>query len=588
MDFFDAQENARRTSRWLILWFALCVLGVIVSVYGLIMFIRQMVEEPSHAASAESFSDLVSWDPLWFIATATVTTLLIGGGSLFRLQQLSAGGLVVAEALGGRRLDPSQLDPQERRFANVVEEMAIASGVPVPEICVLDEDRGINAFAAGTDPANAVIGVTRGALERLTRSELQGVVAHEFSHILNGDMKLNQRLMGWIFGLVMISALGSGLLRLLRHVRGSRNSKGNGIILVIVVLGAGLWLIGSIGVLFSRMLQAAISRQREYLADASAVQFTRDPSGISGALKKVGAAGGYISSPAAAEARHLFFAGSSQFGSWMPTHPPLEKRIRAIDPRWDGKLGGETREIPSASETAPSMPRMQSLGDAKIEVLALLVGSTTGDVAALHRHLTVMGVSEAFSQLVIEKARSLTSCDETQKIERLELAMPWLRRMEKSQAGPFTMAAQSLVEADGQIDLFEFLLLQMLRRQLLIGLGLESAPAIRHQRLQDLEPEVAAVLAMFSSLGGGADAAKVYREYCGRELPTTAADFARCAEALKELDASTPIVKRQILQLCTKMVVADGQTSPEEHQLLRATADAIGAPMPKLMLMDQR
>lgn len=584
MDFFDAQENARKTSRWLILWFALCVLGVIISVYGLIMFIRPMVQ----GASAERFSDLIQWDPLWFITTASATTLLIGGGSLYRLQQLSAGGLVVAHALGGRRLDPSQLDPKERRFANVVEEMAIASGVPVPEICVLDEDRGINAFAAGTDPANAVIGVTRGALERLTRSELQGVVAHEFSHILNGDMKLNQRLMGWIYGLVMISALGTGLLRVLRHVRGSRNSKGNGLILIIVVLGAGLWLIGSIGVLFSRLLQAAISRQREYLADASAVQFTRDPSGIAGALKKIGSAGGHISSAAAAEARHLFFAGSGRIGSWMLTHPPLEKRIRAIDPRWDGKLGGEMQEMAHEAQSAPSPPRMHSLGDARIEVLALLVGSATGDVAALHRHLGVMGVSEAFSQLVIEKARSLASADDTQKIERLELAMPWLRRMEKNQAGPFMMAAQSLVEADVQIDLFEFLLLQMLRRQLLIGLGIESAPAIRHQRLEDLEAEVAAVLAMFGLLGGGADAAKVYREYCGRELPATEADFARCAQALKELDASTPIVKRQIIQLCTKMVVADGQTSPVEHQLLRATADAIGAPMPRLMLMDQR
>ena len=197
---------------------------------------------------------------------------------------------MVARDLGGREVEPGTTDRLERRLLNVVEEMAIASGVAVPGVWVMDDERGINAFAAGTDPTNAVVGVTRGTLERLSRAELQGVVAHEFSHILNGDMKLNMRLMGWIFGLVMLAMLGRVMLEAFRFMGASRNSRGGGgrIVLAIVVAGLAVWLVGSIGVFFARMLQAAISRQREYLADASAVQFTRDPGGIAGALRKIG------------------------------------------------------------------------------------------------------------------------------------------------------------------------------------------------------------------------------------------------------------------------------------------------------------
>ena len=283
MDFFAAQSRAIRTSRWLVLWFALCVLGVIAVLCVL-------------AGMALAGSP---WSPDLFLPIALASSAIIGGGSAFKHMQLSAGGAVVARDLGGRQVDPGTRDPLERRLLNVVEEMSIASGVPVPEVWLMDDENGINAFAAGTDPANAVIGVTRGCLERLDRAKLQGVVAHEFSHILNGDMKLNMRLTGWIFGLVMISMLGRMMLESLRFARFRSSRDAGKAIAVIALIGLAIWLVGWIGSMFAKLLQAAVSRQREFLADSSAVQFTRHPEGLAGALKKIGGyqLGGKLSSP---------------------------------------------------------------------------------------------------------------------------------------------------------------------------------------------------------------------------------------------------------------------------------------------------
>jgi Zn-dependent protease with chaperone function len=302
MNFFAAQDDARRRTKWLVVYFALAIIGVILSVYGIVyiaMLYMGMTVNP--------------WMPGVFTATALGTGGVMGTGSLFKTMQLNGGGAVVAKDLGARQIDPHTNDADERRLVNVVEEMAIASGLPVPGIWLMDDELAINAFAAGTEPGNAVVAVTRGCLQRLSRSELQGVVAHEFSHILNGDMKLNMRLMGLLFGVLMISMIGNMLFQALRFMRvRSSNSKnsGAGVVVVIVLAGVALMIVGSIGVFFGRLIQAAISRQREYLADASAVQFTRDPEGIAGALKKIGGQqdGARINAPKATEASHLFFA----------------------------------------------------------------------------------------------------------------------------------------------------------------------------------------------------------------------------------------------------------------------------------------
>jgi Zn-dependent protease with chaperone function len=340
VDFFESQDHARKLSRRLVLLFGLAVGSIVVLTYVVV-------------AIAFGISGL--WDPLLFVGVAIGTGLLIGGGTAFRTAQLRKGGSAVAELLGGRRVDPSTSDPLERQLMNVVEEMSIASGMSVPAVYVMDRESGINAFAAGHTTHDAAVAVTRGALESFTRDELQGVVAHEFSHILNGDMRLNVRLMGLLFGILLLSVIGRGVLRGGVYGGGGRrrgrNGGGGG---QIMLIGFALIVLGYLGVLFGRMIQAAVSRQREFLADAAAVEFTRNPQGIADALKRIGAesTGGRIQDHHAQEASHLFFADgmSSSLSRTLATHPPLPERIRRIDPRWDGNFEVKPARRPRAVE----------------------------------------------------------------------------------------------------------------------------------------------------------------------------------------------------------------------------------------------
>ena len=630
MNFFEAQERARKSSRALVWWFILSVLGVIVVMYflavGFNLFRTSNQDGMFHATEP---AGLGLWEPellMW-------TSLIVGGviilGSWAKLAQLSGGGKVVASSLGGRPVDPTTTDLPERRLLNVVEEMAIASGVPVPEVWILGEEQGINAFAAGTDHSNAVIGVTRGTLDRLTRAELQGVVAHEFSHILNGDMKLNMRLMGWIFGLVMLSMLGRMLMESFRFVRGSsRDSKNGGVIIAILLTGLSVWLVGSVGVLFARLLQAAISRQREYLADASAVQFTRNPEGIAGALKKIGGftERGKIHSPKAMEARHMFFAGSG-LSSLMATHPPLEQRIRAIEPSWKGKmLQGKAdpvtaQEFSGASgfsgstEHEVSAGEIHNLGEshrldsnvgaairaemreenvtsfskqsAKTLLLGLLVAADTDGRDTGQAILQGLGWDVGSIEEIIGWSVQLETYNSSKKLALVDLSLSWLRKMSRVEAQEFVNASQALIEADGEVNLFEFMLQKVIERHVLIGLGLKQVPGMKYRSLLSLENEVVHLLGAFAVLAGGdkalSRAAKEYRHYTGKELSVRSSGLGDVAAALLEMDASTPLVKQQILRLCSLVVMDDGVVQDQELELLRATAEAIGAPIPPLV-----
>ncbi|QTN33893.1 M48 family metallopeptidase [Akkermansiaceae bacterium] len=630
MNFFEAQERARKSSRALVWWFALSVLGVIAVMYVVATFAMQFSQSnPEGVYHATEWGQLRWWDAGRALSVSGIVGGVIMIGSWSKLAQLSAGGKVVAQGLGGRPVEPTTTDLSERRLLNVVEEMAIASGLPVPGVWIMDEEQGINAFAAGTDPTNAVVGVTRGTLDRLTRSELQGVVAHEFSHILNGDMKLNMRLMGWIFGLVMLSMLGRLMIESFRFVRGSsRDSKGGGIVLALIVAGLAVWLIGSIGVLFARMLQAAISRQREYLADASAVQFTRDPDGIAGALKKIGgfSTHGHINSPKAMESRHMFFA-SSGFSSLMATHPSLEKRIKAIDPRWDGgMLEGKADPVSPSEFNGPmgfsgsleqvkSADRLHSLGesgrldanvgamireelrsgkvtsfskqDAKTLLLGLLVAADPDGRKMAEGILASHGADGATIGSVIAWSIDLEGYSSSKKLALVDLSLSWLRKMSRAEAQEFVDASKALIEADGEVNLFEFMLQKVIGRHVCIGLGLQPVPAMRYRRIMDLETEVAQLLGMFAQLAGGENslhaAAAEYRAHTGRELPRTRSGLGEVASALREMDAATPLVKQQILRLCALVATDDAQVGDNELELLRATAEAIGAPVPPLV-----
>ncbi len=337
-DFFKRQDDARRNTGRLVMLLAAGLLAITAVTYVLIMLVWTQVGQGGRhfepVRQAPSF-----WNPGMFALVAGATTLVVLGASWVRTMQLrSGGGAGVAGGMGGREIFQGGADPDERKLMNVVEEMSIASATPMPRVFVMDDEEGINAFAAGWAPDSAVICVTRGAITGLSRDQLQGVVAHEFSHILNGDMRMNIRLMGLGFGLLALAIVGRLLLQMGSGGRSSSSRKGDGTA-ALALIGLVVLVMGYVGAFFGQLMQAAISRQREFLADASAVQFTRNPEGLAGALKQIGASGCQVHSSHSKEAGHMFFGSSAtHLTSLLATHPPLEERIRRLDPAWDGAL----------------------------------------------------------------------------------------------------------------------------------------------------------------------------------------------------------------------------------------------------------
>jgi Zn-dependent protease with chaperone function/uncharacterized tellurite resistance protein B-like protein len=321
MDFFGHQDAARRASNRLVCLFALAIAGIVAAIYFAATLLIPGIDAHERL-----------WNPglLMVVAAGVLLTVLIA--SSVRTAQLSAGGPAVARMLGGREVSMSTRDELELRLVNVVEEMAIASGTPVPRVYVLDDEDGINAFAAGWSSRDAAVAVTRGALEQFDRDELQGVIAHEFSHVFHGDMRLNTRLIGLLFGIVCLATIGEIMVRSMRHVRSRGNEKNPAI--AILLMGLALMVIGSLGAFFAGLIKAAISRQREFLADASAVAYTRNGLGIGRALRRIQGSGSRVQKAGAREASHMFFADG--FSHWLgqlgATHPPLSERINRVLP----------------------------------------------------------------------------------------------------------------------------------------------------------------------------------------------------------------------------------------------------------------
>jgi Zn-dependent protease with chaperone function len=359
MDFFAEQRRAQGQSKRLVALFAIAVALIVVVIgtvaaLGWIMF--SDTEALARGLTADEFVPVA-------VMAGLITLVVIMLASWIRTSRLRDGGGVVAQEMGGTLISPDTTDPSYRRLRNVVEEMAIASGVPVPEIYVLQHEQGINAFAAGYTPSDAAIGVTRGCLQELSRSELQGVIAHEFSHILNGDMRLNIRLMGLLFGILMLSQLSRAVMH---GVRGGRSSRGAAPVLLVALAVA---VVGSIGVLFGRLIKAGLSRQREYLADAAAVQFTRDNSAVAGALKKVAitAQGSRLMVASGEEISHMLFGDGVGYSRLFATHPPLNDRIQRLDPEFDpGQLpylAGQWHRRRKAEQEAQEAAELQEARD---------------------------------------------------------------------------------------------------------------------------------------------------------------------------------------------------------------------------------
>ncbi|MBR7779661.1 M48 family metallopeptidase [Undibacterium rugosum] len=332
MNFFEQQDHAHRESKKLIFLFILAVIAIVITINLSLALLWQWYSagQPGGGRLPAGF----------YLMTSVAVLLCIGAGTAFEMFRLRDGGDAVAQMAGGRLVAPDSRDMHERRLLNVVEEMSLAAGIACPNVYLLDEEDAINAFAAGYHQNEAVVAVTRGTLHRLTRDELQGVVAHEFSHILNGDMRMNIQLIGVLFGIQMLALFGRGLIEWGARFGGSRNrdDKGPPIGLVMLAAGVVLFVLGYLGIFFGRLIQSAVSRQREFLADASAVQFTRNPQGIGGALQKIGGlteetgCGSAIQSQRAEQLSHLFLgAARPNFLSGLfATHPPLEERLQRV------------------------------------------------------------------------------------------------------------------------------------------------------------------------------------------------------------------------------------------------------------------
>ncbi|MGH8251266.1 MAG: M48 family metallopeptidase [Steroidobacteraceae bacterium] len=391
MDFFARQAATRRLSRWMIVLFIVAVIAIVLAI-DLVVIVAVAILSVEDGGLLASQDMSFARYPVAVAVSSLVVVGTIGISSLVRTASLSAGGSSVAQSVGGTRVTADASDPLRRRLLNVVEEMAIASGVPVPQVYVLEREAGINAFAAGHNPANAAVAVTRGALQNLNREELQGVIAHEFSHVLNGDMRLSTRLIGWLFGLTVVAIVARFVLR--HAPRGGGGRKGGAAIAVIFVAALIVLMLGWIGLFFGRLIQAAVSRKREALADASAIQFTRNPQGLRGALVKIGAlgAGSRFSDTDVEQIAHLLFAEGMRRA--FTTHPPLVERIRELDPRFDPqefevmrqKMNEERQraEQEAARDQPPAAKRLGDLLQGAIVLAPAMVAQLVGNPGTSH------------------------------------------------------------------------------------------------------------------------------------------------------------------------------------------------------------
>ncbi|MCF8036586.1 MAG: M48 family metallopeptidase [Desulfobacteraceae bacterium] len=623
MDFFVQQDKARSRTWLLVLLFILAVVFVIVAVYAAAMAVLFLL---TPAYSHSGFFNLKL-----FLIIAGVAAGAICIGSIGKIAALSRGGDYVAEGLGGKLISPSTRDPDKRRLINVVEEMAIASGTPVPWVYLLENENGINAFAAGFSPSDAVIGVTRGCCSRLSRGELQGVIAHEFSHILNGDMRLNIRLMGFLGGIMMIATAGSSIFRSYAATSrmSGRRARGGGRLLIIAFF---LLVIGYMGVLLGRLIQSAVSRQREYLADASAVQFTRSTA-IADALKKIGglSAGSKIISPAASEACHMFFGRA--VGSFFATHPPLIKRIRKIEPGFTGDFDAAG---PAATQGGGPQQFFSSEGDREITIDPNAMGNNIGRItpeniahgAAILADLPesirneaedILGACALVCALLLDRdpeerqkqketlrrassaqllrqvalvENSVQALKPELRLPLLDIVIPTLRQMSPEQFAVFKEQIRVLVQADSKITLFEFCLQEVLNHRL--EAVFERADfKVRYKKIDLLEQDAVLLLAALARVGHKDKAVAEKAFYAALSVLPIKRKNVQMPETVSLKDLHTAFdrfsgasygVRKIIFDACCQSVLFDGRVAVREAELLRAVASAVDIPVPPPLL----
>ncbi len=631
--YFEHQETAYRRSDTLFLWLSLAV-GLTVLVTGIVF---------GYSVSLMALLSTEEFPLSLFLESAgvamAITAVFVGSVSVLKICQLRAGGATVAEELGGTLVTPDTRDADLRKVRNVVEEMAIASGIAPPPVYVLSHENGINAFAAGYELADAVIGVTAGCARRLTREQLQGVIAHEFSHIFNGDMCLNTRMMGALHGLLAITTFAEGLIRLGHDIM-EKDERDSFLGCGIMLLGRALWPIGAIGFLSGAVVRAAMNRQREFLADAFAVQFTRNPAGLAGALKVIGGydAAGRVRTPKAIEVSQMFFVDSSYWFRLLRTHPPLPERIRRIEPDWNGAMlfetekdlrpydgafhqalglvaGNEPEHSPDgvsfssandnrplcpwthahADEIAASLPSLfldlagESAGAAVLLHTLWQVGGTPADRYGVPREL-VKAVSGQLRHAIEALQPHAEKLDSAQRLLLFDKAVDSLRHMSPAHHASLETIAQTATRAD-DADTFRWMWRRVVARALAKRRG-ELAPQPRFSKLDQARESCAVVLSAIVAASGDGGPLGEYTFHRGTAQlglsgleyqSTDQVDPRELEEALERIAEVAPRARRQLLVAIGACISADREVSEAEAHLVRGICDGLNYAAPSLM-----
>lgn len=608
MGFFEQQERARRATARLLLLYALAV--------AFIVACANLVVLPVYVWWAAAPA---SWKVYAAVSAATLGVIALGSVEI--IARLSLGEGELALLLAGRRVPRGTGIDAERRLINVVDEMAIASGLAAPPVYVLNREAGINAFAAGRSPNQAIVVVTKGALEQLSRDELQAVIAHEFSHILNGDIRLNLRAACALQGIVFLSAIGRFMMQ---YYSGYGTEEGRRFFhLPLAVVGAGFYALGFVGMLAARLIQSAISREREYLADACAVQYTRNADALCGALARIDRhpQGSSVRNWHAESLGHMLFAPGA--AGWFATHPPLETRMRRANPHLPPEAHFERLERPKPRTAAKRQVKEapKTIVPSKLTAVAALVASigapdgaaleyATGLLAYLPASIrdalgTATGAQAVMVGMIIDseataRARQLRALealgreelarkgevlapliaqlDRAYRLPILALALPVLRtELDEAARHAFLAAMRAAIEADARLTLGEFVLDTILEWNL--GPKARRAGGVRFRSRDELKPECALILSLLAHAGQSeALFAKVAPQYT--LAPRDALQLSKVSAALERLSQLAPLEKEPLIALCAELVSGDGNVKLVEHELLRAIAAALDCPMP--------
>ena len=640
MNFFKAQDKARKHTSRLIFLFAFAVICLVVLTN--ILFISTFAYSSIDNATSFSTAFKNTYDQDVVIVISLGVVLLVLLGSLYKVALLSKGGRVVAEMLGGKLISQSVTNREERRLLNVVEEMSIASGIPIPQVYILEEP-SINAFAAGQSHNNAVIGVTRGSLAQLSRDELQGVIAHEFSHILNGDMRLNLRLMGVLYGILLIGIIGENILNSMRYRSSNRKENGG----ALVIIGIGLFAIGYTGTFFGKWIKSSISRQREYLADASAVQFTRDKDTIAGALKKIGGldAGSILKkTPSASEYSHAYFSDAIPhfFNSLFSTHPPLEDRIKSVDPGWDGRFILPKRTDGNIKEHTKEERKPDSIAGLDITTAAILTAAQeainqTGIVNKSniqHAQKIIIDIPEKIRtasqtpysaraviyMLLIREQKDKKNAwnilnkyadssmpaltknllsqsaelDEDLILPLLELCINSLRELSLNQYHQFKSTLNNIIEADNVVDLNEWVLQRLILQQLDMNFSLRKQTGEKYSYLGAVKDEAEIILSLIAYIEhkNKPEMAKQAFELGKKEIgafafkiiPQQELSLNKLNNALDKLMQLKPLLKSKMLKACAIIILSDKDVTRKSTELLRMISVNLDCPAPPLYI----